>query len=284
MTGLPPTRSPGRAAAERAESTWGSAYRTFWEYRRSILLPAAVVLGPAALLLSGGLAFLLIRIWPNADLSVGGAQPEDIPQGFIFGSLLIMGVAGFLFTVALASVTVAARSATIGKPLPLALALDPAFTRMGGVLVLFLIFATLGTLSAVGGFFLIYLIVRFGLAFQVFMLEEVGAWSALGRCWLLIRGRMLRFFSLLLSMVGIGTVAVFLIQGTIATVIGLLLTPFSIDSLETGLGATDSVSTAEALVMSAAAGFSLIGLIPLMAFFTTLTTVFYLRAREETPA
>lgn len=256
----------------------------FWEYRRSILLPAAVVLGPAAIVLSGGLAFLLVRVWPNADLSVGGTPPEDIPQGFIFGSLLIMGIAGFLFTVAFSSVTVAARAASLGKPLPLALALDPAFTRMGGVLILFLIFATLGTLSVIGGFFLIYLIVRFGLAFQVFMLEDVGAWSALGRCWILIRGRMMRFFSLLLSMIGIGAVVVFLVQGTTTTIIGLLLMLLSVESLETGLAATDSVSTAEALVMSTAAGISLIGLIPLVAFFTTLTTVFYLRAREETPA
>ncbi len=273
MNEQPQAPFPGQRLEAPGESTWRAAYRVFRAHTRSILLPAAVILGPLAIIFPAVLTYLYLEVWPEAELDTW--TPEtDAPAGFLFGSMLLVGVSGFITTIGLTAVIVAVRSATKGKNLPLVESLDPVFTRMGGLLIITGLLAVLGLLTTIGIFVMAYFIIRFGLAFHVFILEDAGAGPALRRCWTLLRGRMLRFMSMCLSIIGITFFAGTIIAFFAASIIQIVLLPFT---------DPDVSRNANVVIVAVMAGVTWLGMIPLFAFFATLTTTFYLKAREETP-
>lgn len=271
----PPPDSPyGSRAAPPRESTWGTAVALFRANMHSILAPAMAVLGPLSVLFPLGLAYLYTGVWPEAELDTFSTE-TDPPNGFIFGSMLLVGVSGFITAVGLTAVVVAAFAAWHKKPVSLPEALDPAFTRMGGLLILSGLLAVLVLLTSVGIFVMAYFILRFGLAFHVYILEDVGAGQSLRRCWSLLRGRMMRFFSLCLSVLGLTFLFATVLAFFTASILQVILLPFTGETLS---------RDANVVVVAVMAGVTWMGMIPLFAFFTTLITVFYIKAREETPA
>ncbi|MCZ7578403.1 MAG: hypothetical protein M5U18_15640 [Dehalococcoidia bacterium] len=106
-----------------------------------------------------------------------------------------------------------------------------------------------------------YLALRLALSFEAFMLEELGPLQALRRSWNLMRGHMLRMLVVVLITAAI------------------LFGPFLVISL-IGEGVRGGRNTQVIL----GAMYSLVQgvlLIPIVAFITATTTVFYLNLREH---
>lgn len=234
------------------------------------MLPLFVTQAPLAALYAISYFLLFHRAFPDAKYDQ--INPfTDAPAGLIFG-LLITNAAYSLFTlVGVAATIVAVRAILQGKRISLSEALDPAFTRMGGLLVLGILFNMLLGITVVGVVVAIYFIVRLALGFHAYILEGAGAWGSLGQSWRLLRGRMLKFTGLLLTVVPVVVGA--MLAGSV--VMAILFAPFLSD---------DPARTTGILLNSVA--FLVFGLlaVPIGAYLAAATTIFYLSAREESRA
>ena len=134
------------------------------------------------------------------------------------------------------------------------------------VIVLTVIFTVVGGLLAftiVGLAVIPFLIARFGVAYQVYLLEQTSPIEALTRSWRTMQGNMLR----LLGIMVIGLALAFLIGA---------LVPVS----------PGPESASRELRMAIDAGLRILQggiLIPVAAFAHASITLYYLRIREETP-
>lgn len=231
-----------------------------------MLLPIAVVQIPLGTL-SAIFYFVLYREgYPDADIDSFN-RTEGSPGGLLF-SLLLMSAAYLLFSLVGAAATIVAARATLeGKPVALAEALDPAFTRMGGLLILGALFYVLAVATVVGVILLLYVMIRWGLAVHVFILEGTSVSGALGGSWRLLRGRMLHFTGVLLTAIPVAAGVFF--AATI--VLALFLTPFSVDPGRTGTLVAQSI------------GIALMGfaLIPTTAYMGAATTIVYVSWKEQ---
>jgi hypothetical protein len=189
--------------------------------------------------------------------------------------LAVAAFEGLFAQVARAATIVSVAAAVRGKPKTLTEALDPAFTRMGHIVLLVVLLALClaGTLVAVSILALIpfvgiaipmvivsYVAVRTTLGFEVLMLEAVGPWQALRRSWAITRGRTLRLLGLILA--------------AFAGIAVPLLCITSLSYLVTGGRTLEVILTAA--VTFAGGLFQ----VPLFAFMSTVTTLYYLKAKE----
>ena len=246
------------APAQRmpARRVIGTAWGIVTDYPRQAMLPVAVIQIPVAIVTGVILAVLLLTVFSDEEI--------DTTKGGQMLALLLLSAGQALFAqVARGSTIVSIAGVIRGKPLSLTEALDPAFSRMGGLLAL-VVLVSAGVLVAfvtlIGLVLLPYLVLRLALSFEAFMLEELGAWQALRRSWQLMNGHMLRML------------------GVVLLTAVILFGPFLFVSL---LGEVVRGDRNTQVILGAA--YSVVQgvlLVPVVAFVTATTTVFYLNLRE----
>ena len=246
--------------------TLSAAAALMRDHPRETMLPllalqAPLVIGTILLTVLLYSSVFADEVYPRGGLT-GATEGGD--QVFVL--VVVVALAAIVGVVGQAATIVSVAAVALGKPLKLSEALDPAFTRLGGLIGLTLLFAIAGgvlLITFVGWVLIPFLIARFGVAYQIYLLEQTGPIEALSRSWRTMHGNMLRLLGIML--VGIA----------LAVLIGLLV-PAS-----PGPG-----SVAREWRMAADAGLRILqgGIaIPIAAFAHAAITLYYLRIREENP-
>ena len=230
--------------------------------RGTVLLPLLAVTFPVALVISILTVVLFLTAWSDEALVSTATITEQTPAPIVFTLLVFTAVEVLFAQVARAAAIVAIAGAAAGKRTSLAEALDPAFNKIGGILVLIGVFIAgffLGVLTIVGLIIVPYLFLRIAVSLEAYMLDGGSIWNSFGRSWAVMQGNMLRLLGLLLL--------------TGACVLPVIV-------LVSLLGGSIEGDRTTELVMFA--GWSLaqaIILIPIVALFTACTTLYYLKAR-----
>lgn len=262
-TGPAPQAAPALPPAPGIFDTISDTFELLRRHPRATMLPFAVISVPVGVVAAAASALLFLTRFKDEPYTRSAFEGE-IAQGPLFALVVILVVSSLFAVVGHAASIVAVASAARGEPLPLAQALDPAFTRMGGLVLLSLILI-LGSgalaFTLVGLLILPYLLLRFGLAFQAYMLDEATPFQALAASWRLMSGHMLRLLGLIL-IVGLGV-------GVYVAIISF--SPLGEDAPRNARIATDAVldSVRAALVVPAA------------VFYQATLTLYYLKVRAR---
>lgn len=241
---------------------------------KAIMLPMAAVQIPLALL-GAIVPWVLYETMYSGQLKPFDADSiRDGPRGLLFGLALVGGIWTMFLIIGFAATMIAARDARKGARRPFAELLDPAFTRLGGLfqlglLTIALAFSVLlSSITIFGPLFLLFVGMRIAMVFHAYVLDEEKPGVALLSSWRLMRGNVVRYMGLLL--------------GTVPTILALLFFSFMalvlISIPFTLLGDNRHIVLAASATGTAAMG---IFAIPILAYFTTATTVFYLTLRES---
>ena len=245
--------------------TVAEALRLVRRHPRETLLPMLAVQVPVAFVaavLTTLLYFTAFRDEPffNSNEILSG----DSSRGQLVAMVLILAGQGLFAQVARAATISSVAGLVTGHPKSLSAALDPAFTRMGGLLLIAVVLlggALLLAFSVVGFFFLPYLGIRFALSFEAYVVEELSVRQALARSWQLTRGHVLRIF------------------GTLLLVLLYVFIPLVIISLigELARGGRDMEVALSGLI-----GFvQSVLAVPIVVLLTAVTTLLYFRTRER---
>ncbi len=230
--------------------------------RRTVLMPLVVVTIPVAVIAALLPALMFVTVWRHEPVVTTGTLTTDATTMMIFFLVLITAVEALFTQVARAATIVAVAGVARGSPPSLTEALDPAFNRIGGILVLIAVIVMIvgvGLLTLIGLIVMPYLLLRLAIAFDAYMIEDGSPWSALGRSWSLMQGNMLR----LLGLLGLAAICV--------------LPFFVILSLLAGMG--EGARSFQILWMAFWGVLQAIVILPIVAFFTACTTLYYLKAR-----
>jgi len=229
------------------------------------MLPLLVTQIPLSMAGAAAYLVLFVRVYPDAPYD-SFQSVRELPPALLFWLAVVQGIYWLFTLVGLAGTMVAVAGVQAGKTPGLAASLDPAFSRMGGLLGLGVLFYVMLSVTAIGAVVVIYPIVRLGLAFHAYVLGGVRPWKAVRESWSLLRGRFLRFTGLLL-------VTVLLMAGVLlAAVAALALVAAPFVPQDPGRS-TELALTVVVLILGG------IVAVPLGAYFTTATTLFYLKAR-----
>ena len=252
-----PTEKPG------VGETLSATAALMRDFPREAMLPFLVihvplVLGTIVLTVLLYSSVFAEEVYPKRGIfgAEGGAQ--------VFALVVVLAVAAVLGVIAQGATIVSVAAIALGQPLTLSKALDPPFTRLGGLIALTVIFAVVGALLAltiVGIAAIPFLVARFGIAYQVYLLEETGPIEALSRSWRTMHGNMLRLLGILL----VGLV--------LAALIGLLV-PVSPGPEGADRAARIAIDAALQILQGGIA-------IPVTVFAHAAVTLYYLRIREE---
>jgi len=225
----------------------------------------AVFQAPLAIVIAASYFYLYHEAYPTADFESFN-RFEDAPSGLVLSLIIVTAVYLFLTLVGTGATIVAAKTALEGRPVKLVEALDPAFTKMGGLLLIgaILYVVVLGTVAGI--VVLVYFLFRWGLAVHAHLLDGTGVLGSLGVSWRALRGNMWRFVGV--SLTTIPVAVVMFTAGSIVFAIGLA--PFSTDPGRTASLVAQSLS---ALLLGVVA-------IPTGAYFAAATTIFYLSVKE----
>ncbi|MEO8540894.1 MAG: hypothetical protein ABI577_14225 [bacterium] len=251
---------------KKPDATWLRALGLMRRNPRATLLPIAVTQLPFAVLTAVVFFYLFNNQYPNAKFD-SFDWLSNAPNGIRL-TMVLVGAAQSLFSLVGASATMVSVAGLIkSKPVRLAEALDPAFTRMGGLLLIGALFYGFILATAIGIIVMLYFLIRFGLALQVYMIEGTSITGALGGSWRLLRGRMLSFFGLALATVPFG-LALMIVT---SIVLAIAVAPFGADPGRT----VDLVFQSIAILVVG------IMLVPIGAFLATCTTIFYFAAKDQ---
>ena len=177
-----------------ARKVIATAWALVTHHPREARLPLVVIQIPVAILTGAVLAVLLLTVFGDQEINTNDG-------GQLLALLLVSGTQALFAQVARGSTIVSLAGVIRGQPLTLTQALDPAFSRMGGLLALVVLVSAgvlISFVTLIGLVLLPYMILRFALAFEAFMLEDLGPWPALRRSWELMRGHMLRMLGVVL--------------------------------------------------------------------------------------
>ena len=246
--------------------TLSAAAALMRDFPRETMLPLLAIQAPlvvGTILLT---ALLYSSVFADEMYPRGGITGATEGAGQIFALVIVVALALILGLIAQGATIVSVAAVAVGRPVTLTQALDPAFTRLGGLIVLTVVFAIVGGLLAltiVGLAVIPFLVGRFGIAYQVYLLEGLGPIETLTRSWRTMQGNMLRLLGVII--VGVG----------LALLIGLLV-PVSPgpESMSRGLR-----MLIDALLQILQGGIA----IPVAAFAHAAITLYYLRIREENP-
>ena len=246
--------------------TLSAAAALMRDHPRETMLPLLAVQAPLVI----GTILVTILLYNSVFLDEvyprGGITGANEGGGQVFALVVVVAVAVVLGLIGQGATIVSVAAVALGRPLSVTEALDPAFTRLGGLSALTIIFAVVAGLLAVtfiGLAVIPFLVARFGIAYQIYLIEETGPIEALTRSWRTMHGNMLR----LLAIVVIGFVLVVLIG---------LLVPVSPGPGSMSRGGRMAI---DALIQILQGGVA----IPLTAFAHAAITLYYLRIREENP-
>lgn len=227
------------------------------------MLPFAAVSVPVGVIAALAMAVLFLTRFKDEPYT-RSVFDGDISQGPLFALAIILVVSSLFAVVGQAASIVAVAGAARAEPLPVTRSLDPAFTRMGGLVLLsLLLIGGAGALAftLVGLLVLPYFLLRFGLAFQVFMLEGTTPLQALLTSWRLMSGHMLRLLALALLI----TLAV----GAYVAIISI--SPLGEDASRDARIATDAVLDSIRAVL----------IVPAAVFYQAAITLYYLKVRAR---
>lgn len=260
--GIEPYIHDGPPAVRR---TVRDAVRLVLEFPSAVMGPLLAVQLPATTLVAIATAILYLTTFDDREVIAPGnlLLAEDGQQQFVLAILAV--VDAFFTIIAITATIVAITAAAQRSPLPLAEALDPAFTRIGGLVGLALILnfgAAILVVTVIGIPVLVYLAVRLTLTFQSYMLEEAGVRQALQRSWQLTRGNMLR----LAGVLALGLLAI--LPVFIFAFIAAGITPESRDG--------------EIVTIVVLGILQNIVVIPAAAIIVASTTLFYLNLKAQT--
>jgi hypothetical protein len=270
VTAPAPVAETPPPAASRRPVLARRAYQVLRDQPRATLLPLVVTQAPLAVAASVAYFVLFFNLY--GDIEFDSFEPlRSGPDGLKL-SLLVVNAIYLLFTaVGLAATITAVNAVLSGRPLGLAAALDPSFTRMGGLLALGIVFQLMFALTIAGAIVLLYVIFRFALAFHVYMLENAGIWPSLRRSWSLLRRGVLRFIGAMV-VPGLAVLGVFLAAFIVLTIAAV---PF----------AAEDAGRTQRLIVSAVE-LALLGIIaaPCGAYFAAVTTLLYRDIKERADA
>lgn len=248
-----------------------------WRRPAVTMLPLAVTTVPLVLLLAGGWLVLFLWAYPEVQFEEPNILPENMPNGLLFW-IMVLTWAWALFTaVGFAGAIVAVRRSLDGLAFSLPLSLDPAFTRMGGLLVIGLTFYAIIVLAGVlavtviGALLMVYVFLRVGLAIHAYILEDVSSRAALRLSWATLRNHVLGL--LVITVIAV-PVALVLITGA-AIVIGLASVPFT--SEEIGRDGTVVLNAIGVLIGGLA-------LVPTLGYLAAASTIYYCSLRNAARA
>ena len=245
--------------------TLSAAAALMRDHPRETMLPLLAMQAPLVL------GTILLTVVLYNTVFAGEVYPQNGITGADEGGQLVALVVVAALAVVLGLVgqgatIVSVAAMALGRPLTLTQALDPSFTRLGGLIaltVIFVVVAGLLALTIVGLAVIPFLIGRFGIAYQVYLLEEVGVIEALSRSWRTMQGNMLRLLGIIL------------VGFALLILIGLLV-PVSPGPESMNRGARMLIDALLQILQGAIA-------IPLAAFAHAAVTLYYLRIREENP-
>lgn len=244
--------------------TIAEAWRLLLANPRQTVLPMLAVQAPVAVIVAVATAVLFLTTFSDEPAENANKLLSDGSRTVVMALLMLTAFEALFAQVARAGTIVGAAAAAGGKHLSLPQTLDPAFTRMGGLIVMtiaFLAVIALAVVTIVGIFLLPYLALRLVLAFEVYMLENIGPMDAFRRSWRLMSGNVLRMLGVLLILT-----ALFLLPLLLISTVGLI---------EGGSRTTTVLINATAALVQG------LLVVPFLALVTTTTTLFYLKAKAN---
>jgi hypothetical protein len=236
-------------------------------YPRETILPMLGVQLPVAAVVAIVITVLYLSYFSDEPFRTPGELLSEGSSGPLFMVVVATAVQGLFAQVARGATIASVASLKDGRRLSLAAALDPAFSRMGGLLLIaiMLIAGTAVLLATVVGIVLVpYLLLRFGIAFEAYVLEGVSPGQAFRRSWNLTAGNTLRFLGIMLIVLALALGPLFIIS--------------ALGSISMGGRTADILLNG--LLSVVQAGLTA----PLFAFITVVTTTFYLQARANANA
>ena len=184
-----PPPAPVIRPVKKPDAVWLQALGIMRRNPRETLFPSAVTQLPFAVLTAVVFFYLFNNRYPDAKFDTFD-WINTAPNGIRL-TMVIVGAAQSLFSLVGAGGTMVSVAGLLrGKPVSLANALDPAFTRMGGLLLIGAVFYGIVLVTAIGVVVMVYFLVRWGLALQVYMLEGKSIGQSFGESWRVLRGRM----------------------------------------------------------------------------------------------
>jgi hypothetical protein len=243
--------------------TFADGFRLVIEYPRQTLGPMLVILVPVGMVTAVALAAVYLTVFDDRDLPTIFDFKGDRSELFVL--LILYGVELFFTVIAVGATIVSAAACARRSPIPLVEALDPAFTKIGKLLVIaiaiylglvFLIASIIGIPVA------LYLLVRLALSGQGYMLEGGGIREAFTQSWHRTRGHMRSLGALLI-------LAALSFFGSLA-VVGM------IGVVQPGGRTAEIVTIAGVSILQS------VVLIPVEAAIVAMMTLFYLNAKAQT--
>lgn len=279
-TEIPPVaEAPGpskRAPMPGVKAILGSSLRLIRRNRKQTLLPLTVTMLPFVCLAAIAEFVLLNNVYTDAPYDSIARVIEHAPPGLQATLAGVSWILALFSLVGFAATVVAVKGVMEGRKVPLSQALDPAFTRMGGLFALGALAFALWTLAAllavtvIGALFVLFVMLRLSLALHAFILDGTSALESCRRAWRLAQGHMLHVLGLFIALIPAGLVAIFcaLVAAVIVTI------PFA-----------PSNPGREGTLAIGAIGVSVAGvvLVPFVALVAAATTILYteLKGRED---
>lgn len=269
MTLQTPDEAKNRTPEQALAPIWKEGYRLIRRNPRT-MLPLLATQIPLSIAAAVAWIILYAVAFPDVDVDAGTLLGSEAPRQLILWVVVISWAHSLFTSVGIAGAIVAVRATLDGRRQPLSASLDPPFTRLGGLLVIFVIFQALLLAGAalfitgIGLVVTVYLALRFGLVLHAFILEEVTIATAIRRSWRLTRGNAFR----LLGTVGVVLAVLFVSLVATTIVLVLVLIPFYSEDPSRNV----SLMTNAAVFLALGAA-----LVPAGTYFAATTTIFYRR-------
>lgn len=237
---------------------------------RQTVLPMLAIEVPVAVISAIATAVLYFTAFRHESVYDTTGVINSGTGGQLFALLVIAAFEVLFAQVARGATIVGVARARDGEHPPLVELLDPAFTRMGGLFAVAIIstgilaLGIITSVTVVGAVIALFIFIRWAVAFEAYMLEELRVFPALRRSWTLMRGNMLRYIGVLLvsfALILVPFVAISLLQ--LAVVGGRTVQIMATAAITIGQG---------------------ILVVPLLAFLSAVTTVYYFRIKERADA
>lgn len=234
------------------------------------MLPLLVTQIPLSIAAAVAWVLLYAVAFPDVEVDSGSLFTGDAPRRLILWIVVISWSHALFTLVGVAAAILAVRSVVQGRPQPVTASLDPPFTRLGGLLVIFAILQGLLVAGAalfvtlIGLLLALFVGLRLGMVLHTYILEEVGVGTAVRRSWQLMRGNVFRLLGAVIMVVPV----MFATLAAATLVLVLLLIPFY----------SEDPSRNVALIANAGVFLALgAALIPTGTYFAATTTLLYYR-------
>ncbi len=264
MTVAGPVALPGPPSAV---DSFRRAWQLTFRYPRQTMLPLLVTQLPVAIISAAATVVLYATVFEAEPVYTLRGMIDEGATAQLFALAVIEAVGLVFGLIGTAATMLALEALDRGKPKSLVESLDPPFTRLGGLIVLAVVFALLllSVSTIIALIFVPYVTVRLGVTFNAYISENLGPMAAIRRSWRLMAGNMLRF--VWLAVLTIPAVLLLFAANAVAWA--------GDDSSRTSQIASSVVQRIAGGVLS----------IPILAFITATATVYYLsiRARHDGP-